>query len=87
MVRNRKNYVEITTFFNFKQGTTRVGNSDVAKCNITSKNIQMLNISHLISKAGNLKIIPYPIIYNPDFSYLLQKSFSSIHPYSKSRKC
>ena len=83
MVRNRKNYVEITTFLNFKQGTTRVGNSDAAKCNITSKNIQNLNISHLISKAGNLKIIPYPIIYNPDFSYLLQKSFSSIHPNQK----
>ena len=87
MVRNRKNYVEITTFLNFKQGTTRVVNSVVAKCNITSKNIQMLNISHLISKAGNLKIIPYPIIYNPDFSYLLQKSFSSIRPYSRSQKC
>ena len=87
MVRNRKNYVEITTFLNFKQGTTRVGNSDDAKCNITFKNIQMLNISHLINKAGNFKIIPYPIIYNPDFSYLIQKSFSSIHPYSKSRKC
>ena len=34
MVRNRNNCVENTTFLNFKQGTTRVGNSDVAKFNI-----------------------------------------------------
>ena len=77
-VRNKKNNFEITAFLNYERGTSRAGNSKSNE-NINKKflfSFDVLNFPALDfprSICRNFKIIfplPYPIIYNPEYTYL-----------------